>query len=824
MAATRLNFLAFLPFVGLALFGSLDCPYSLPTASLPVAEKSGDSSIQMKAYFNQLASKPSTPVTYGTGDFTMVTFGSAQALIDCGGQTSDRDAVIERFQTIMGEDKTLEYLFVSHGDSDHIANLSSENTLIDFLVDNSYTVLNYIDFDFCDLEGKCTVSTFASDTNYLEGLKGAKYSEYRQKRQKLIDSQNGKMNYRQVTDIVKWSDFDEDGNYTGEDKNILKMTDSGSGSSAKIHVLYNYFYDHFIPGYNEGGSIDSVKSPAINNLSVCLLFEHGDNRVLLTGDLEEYNSSASYRRIYGETYLVRYNPVLHRRDSDNKFVPNVTAFKAGHHGSPTSNSEFLLDAIRPKYVYVSVVFGTNEFSTTGDSNQFLCQDVLNSLYKYTDNIFPMGRQDYDADADGLSPNGQRPFYGNVVVSMDGKKSSVNSDSPTFCESDGKTPKPFSSTDVFDPDLEYSNEKVTSKLKRDLQSYVYYFAARDPSGELQNVDTKAMLFKLGNTELLINCGTKIGESQNDPTLFLSLRDNVRDFVTDGTLEYCIVSNHIYENFTGVSGVRKPKNSANEPKEGMEGLVDVLNIGRFVSNHDKTIMPLGSGDSFYYQLASAKEIIGSDKCYTSLNISALGDTHFSFEAKTVLPDRPQNTREEGNNSLILELTVNDRHYLHCGQVKRADGENDLFAKLKNDKTGIKKNSIDYIDIPGSGNRESLDESFFQYISKPNSYFLSSLSIPSRIENFPNANFASYLYPYSTSIYVASTADSFESAEKQNHFTLGDGDTVSYFVRTTHSSSAANRTSREDLIAPIYALSNATSRSSASPAKRRKASFAR
>lgn len=80
----------------------------------------------------------------------------------------------------------------------------------------------------------------------------------------------------------------------------------------------------------QGGSADA---DSVNDASLCTLFTAGDFRFLDTGDAE---ADAEQRLV--DTY----GPALH-----------ATLFKAGHHGSYTSNSLAFLQAVRPEAVAVS---------------------------------------------------------------------------------------------------------------------------------------------------------------------------------------------------------------------------------------------------------------------------------------------------------------------------------------------------------------------------------------------------------------------------------------------------------------------------------------
>ena len=107
------------------------------------------------------------------------------------------------------------------------------------------------------------------------------------------------------------------------------------------------------------------KAKTENDYSVCTLFSQGDNHYLFTGDLEEG----------GEAELVKRN-----------HLPEVTLYKAGHHGSKTSSSDALLEVIRPKIVCVCCCAGSPEY-TTADANQFPTQDFVNRIAPYTDKVY-----------------------------------------------------------------------------------------------------------------------------------------------------------------------------------------------------------------------------------------------------------------------------------------------------------------------------------------------------------------------------------------------------------------------------------------------------
>ena len=132
-----------------------------------------------------------------------------------------------------------------------------------------------------------------------------------------------------------------------ESGNAVFTLDNG----ATMTVLDSYYY------YNE--------APSENDYSVCTLFTYGDQSYLFTGDLEKE----------GEEHLVSMND-----------LPEVTLYKAGHHGSKTSSSEALLEAIKPQYVCVCCCCGSEEYTDT-DANQFPTQAFIDRIAPYTDKVY-----------------------------------------------------------------------------------------------------------------------------------------------------------------------------------------------------------------------------------------------------------------------------------------------------------------------------------------------------------------------------------------------------------------------------------------------------
>ena len=149
-----------------------------------------------------------------------------------------------------------------------------------------------------------------------------------------------------------------------------------------MEVLYNYYYEN-----------DTSNE---NNFSVCLLFTCGNNKFLLTGDLEEE----------GEEMLVKNNE-----------LPKVDVFKAAHHGSYTGSTDALLSVVQPDVVVVTCVAGSDEYTSNPD-NMFPALAALRRIEKWTKKIFVTS---VVSDND----KGFEDLNGNIVVSSDGSTVTVN---------------------------------------------------------------------------------------------------------------------------------------------------------------------------------------------------------------------------------------------------------------------------------------------------------------------------------------------------------------------------------------------------------------
>lgn len=156
-----------------------------------------------------------------------------------------------------------------------------------------------------------------------------------------------------------------------------KNTDLGHG--VELEILNNYYYTN--------------KAESENDYSVCFMINQGDNHFLFTGDLEDS----------GEEKLIELNS-----------LPEVTLFKAGHHGSNTSSSSSLLEVIKPDIVVITAVAGSVEY-TQNLFNTFPTFNVLNRVKDYTDKVYVTSQATISIVNDEYETTGFSSLNGDIVV-------------------------------------------------------------------------------------------------------------------------------------------------------------------------------------------------------------------------------------------------------------------------------------------------------------------------------------------------------------------------------------------------------------------------
>lgn len=283
--------------------------------------------------FIQSEDNPSTSenllVTFfemGDGDCILIKKGNIEILIDAGENVGKLESQVKPQLQSKITDGVLEYVFVTHGDSDHIGNMA---TVLSWFHPNGsdvfktqdnkkYKILNLIDFE--NSENK----------NYYTSNAYNKYVKTRN------DLSKKSLTYYPIDEFY----------------NLNNRIELDGANNLFLNILYNKFYFE--------------KSTKSNNLSICLEIEFGESKVLLTGDLEEN----------GEQELL----LFYSSEENNELLKNISLFKAGHHGSAGSNSKSFIDYIKPKYVMITCNAG-------GKNYNFPRQETLDNFLCYTDHIY-----------------------------------------------------------------------------------------------------------------------------------------------------------------------------------------------------------------------------------------------------------------------------------------------------------------------------------------------------------------------------------------------------------------------------------------------------
>ena len=265
-----------------------------------------------------------------TGDSTYIKAGDIDILIDAGA-TGGSAPTIKEYVNQYCTDGKLEYVIVTHAHRDHYSGFygnSSKSTNFKNEAIERTGLFYYYEID--------TLIDFSQTNNELKD--GSDYKKY-------VDARNYAIN-KGTTHYTA----EQCVNQTDNAKAIYQLTPSIS-----MTILDNKYYHE--------------KSNDENDHSVCTLFTQatteGNRNFLLTGDLEEK----------GEENLIELNT-----------LPKVELFKGGHHGSPTSSTDALLNIIQPKHCAVCCCAGSDEYTDNID-NQFPAQAFIDRIAKWTDKVY-----------------------------------------------------------------------------------------------------------------------------------------------------------------------------------------------------------------------------------------------------------------------------------------------------------------------------------------------------------------------------------------------------------------------------------------------------
>lgn len=297
----------------------------------------------------------------------------------------EEDIIYDDFQIhfmMLGNDKAGDSIYIKAGDTDVIIDAGSRKN-------SSKTTLPYMDEYVKDKKLEYVIMTHG-DQDHIDAFPNilSQYSAdniiYNQYTTKTTTSYKNTLIAfnNQVTSngasIYYASDCWNNANGASRE---YKLSDN-----VTMSILYNEYY--FTTQKDE------------NNYSVCTMFTYytgsEKHNFMFTGDLE----------FEGEEAMANY----YDGSTEEKTLPQVDLYKAGHHGSKTSSNECLLSLIKPKMCVVSCCCGTDEY-TNIINNQFPTQDFISRIAKYTDAVYVTSLV---ADENSLSS--YQAMNGNVVVS------------------------------------------------------------------------------------------------------------------------------------------------------------------------------------------------------------------------------------------------------------------------------------------------------------------------------------------------------------------------------------------------------------------------
>lgn len=399
------------------------------------------------------------------GDCTILNYQKkTQVLIDISEGDDSIVEVTKVLEEMKGSgDNTWDYVIFTHPDSDHIRNAPRLFELFDKY---ECKVEHIIDFGVELEENQESAEEKLILTNYKNELKKLEGTDYY--------SPNGDLSPSQLT------------------KEYI------IDSRFKMTILYNEAYEEAYTNHED------------NELSVCCLFQIGDQKLLFTGDLEHT----------GETDLLRNHRELLR---------NVTFFKAGHHGSSESNTRAFVDWIRPAYVAITYNKKIPEEALAKNISKFL---------KYTDYIYPtVVRNDIE---------GANPLFGNCKFEFNGKNVRVSSDVNNKCTIKQAVIKETMTRWYWKlvSDSKISDEINTYFLDENvIVSNVGAKKTCDKPGNLAYFN--CTLVKYGHYDILIDCGS----NHTDSKAFV---EKLKDYVVDGTIEYVVVSHYQLPNYSQLIG--------------------------------------------------------------------------------------------------------------------------------------------------------------------------------------------------------------------------------------------------------------------------------
>ena len=442
------------------------------------------------------------------GDCIFCEYGQTDILIDIGGTKDNSSQIIEDalnkyVSAENGGDDVIEYVIISHQDSDHNVNFP---VLCDWLAKSKTRKINYL----IDYDSSSDFTVTKKDIPYIEYITNSfNTTNYIEKRKDLV--KKGKIEHYFTASQCTYLERSGLSNREIERinklgaRNIFDIYDdpiNQKNKGGELRILYNYYYDHPLVGADEVNKIAAAR----NLPSVCSLITIGkeQKKLLFTGDLEEFDSGTKNKtRIYGETYLVDFY-------KESRLLENITFYKAAHHGSQTSNSRLLLDVIKPQYIGISCCADGDYY--------FPNQTALTNMLNWTDYIFVTSY---------FSGGKLVKHHGTINVEI------VNSNVDTYFENT-KANKSIYHSDWF----------VNNRI---FETQIINFEA--PGLKYSN----CTYIKMGHIDIVVNAGAAddgagYNSDLNNKRKKTYFVDKILNYCNDKVIDYFIISNCDCENYS------------------------------------------------------------------------------------------------------------------------------------------------------------------------------------------------------------------------------------------------------------------------------------
>ncbi len=232
-------------------------------------------------------------IDVGEGDATLIRFPDGKTmLIDCGERSTENLYSVEKY---LNEycDSGLDYLMLTHPDSDHVGNAAS--ILEDFRVKTAFVPYIRNPELFADY-----------------------YRAYLKLNEKSVETE--------ISAVYKF--------VAGENYFLVELSPNGLGTGGSSYTLFN----------------DSAEPTAKerNNLSPIVYLEYNGVKFLFTGDADFSQEKVALNNVK----LGLIDAFFGKKDA--VVLENLDFLKVGHHGSADSAGEDLLRATTPKNAVISV--------------------------------------------------------------------------------------------------------------------------------------------------------------------------------------------------------------------------------------------------------------------------------------------------------------------------------------------------------------------------------------------------------------------------------------------------------------------------------------